>query len=146
MSIQGKWQTPPAYSFLFGFWVIRGGNRFWKKSVVPLKLLLPENLRFFGDSALSEGETAFGKNRLSPSNSSFPKTSDFFGGFGYPREKPLLEKIGCPPRTPPSRKSLLLFSYFIRLFKFILTIKLLIRINIHITHPIQRTRKEKADI
>ena len=71
--MQGKWQTPPAYSFLFGFWVIRGRNRFWKKSVVPLELLLPENLRFFGDSALSEGETAFGKNRLSPSGSPFPK-------------------------------------------------------------------------
>ena len=69
-----------------------------------------------------------------------------FGGFGYPRGKPLLEKIGCPPRASPSRKSLLLSVYFIRLFKFILTIKLLIRINIHINHHIQRTRKGKADI
>ncbi len=69
-----------------------------------------------------------------------------FWGFGYPREKPLLEKIGCPPRTPLSRKSLLLFSYSVRLFKFILTIRLLIRIKSHIKNPIQRTRKEKADI
>ena len=30
----------------------------------------------------------------------------------YPREKPLLEKIGCPPRTPPSRKSLLFIILF----------------------------------
>ena len=83
MSIQGKWQTPPAYSFLFGFWVIRRGTRFWKKSVVPLELPLPENLRFFGDSALSERETAFGKNRLSPSGSPFPKISAFIFLF-YP--------------------------------------------------------------
>ena len=75
-----------------------------------------------------------------------PLHTHFFGRIGYPRGKPLLEKIGCPPRAPPSRKSLLLFSYFIRLFKFILTIKLLIRINIHIKNLIQRTRKEKADI
>ena len=95
---------------------------------------------------ISEGETAFRKNRLSPSNSPFPKTSDFLGIVRYPRGKPLLEKIGCPPRAPPSRKSLLLFSYSIRLFRFILTIKLLIRIKIHTIHPIQRTQKEKADI
>ena len=69
-----------------------------------------------------------------------------FWGFGYPRGKPLLEKIGCPPRAPLSRKSLLLFSYSVRLFRFMLIIRLLIRIKIHIIHPIQRTRKEKADI
>ena len=56
---------------------LRGGNRFWKKSVIPLELPFPENLIFFWDSALSEGETAFGKNRLSPSDSPFPKIFAF---------------------------------------------------------------------
>ena len=49
---------------------------------------------------------------MSPSGSPFPKTSDFLGDLVYPREKPLLEKIGCPPRTPPSRKSLLYIFLF----------------------------------
>ena len=69
------------------FWgdlVIRGRNRFWKKSVIPLGLPLPENLCF-------------------------------------------------------------IFSYFIRLFKFILTIKLLIRINPY-NLPYSKNTKNKADI
>ena len=99
-------RTPPSRKpqIFGGECVIREGNRFWKKSVVPLELPFPENLRFLGRIGLSEGETAFGKNRLSPSNSPFPKTSDFWGRVRYPRWKPLLENIGYPPRTPPSRK------------------------------------------
>ena len=34
----------------------------------------------------------------------FPLHTHFLERLGYPRGKPLLEKIGCPPRTPPSRK------------------------------------------
>ena len=70
-----------------------------------------------------------------------------FWGFGYPRGKPLLEKIGCPPRTPLSRKSLLFIRLFYPLIQVNTSIKpIYMDKNIHITYPIQRTRKEKADI
>ena len=55
-----------------------------------------------------------------------------------------MEKIGCPPRAPPSRKSLLLFSYSVRLFKFILTIKLLIRTKINNKKPYSKNAKRKS--
>ena len=55
-----------------------------------------------------------------------------------------MEKIGCPPRTPPSRKSLLLSVYFIRLFRFILIIKLLIRIKYPYNSPYSKNAKRKS--
>ena len=48
-----------------------------KNRLSPSSSPFPKISDFLGDSALSEGETAFGKNRLSPSDSPFPKTSAF---------------------------------------------------------------------
>ena len=55
-----------------------------------------------------------------------------------------MEKIGCPPRAPPSRKPQLLFSYSVSLFRFILTIKLLIRIKINNKKPYSKNAKRKS--
>ena len=97
------------YIQYFDYLIIRGRNRFWKKSVVPLELPLPENLRFFEDSALSEGETAFGKNRLSPSDSPFPKIFAFIGLF-YPlnqayADNKVIDKDKKPYQSPCSKNA-----------------------------------------
>ena len=54
-----------------------------------------------------------------------------------------MEKIGCPPRTPPSRKSLLYIFLFYPLIQVNTSIKLLIRINTY-NSPYSKNAKRKS--
>ena len=135
--------VPSAYSFFGKIGLSEGETAFEKNRLSPSDSPFPKTSDF-GGFGLSEGETAFGKNRLSPSGSPFPKTSDFFGIVRYPRGKPLLEKIGCPPRTPLSRKSLLFIILFYPLIQVNASIKLLIRIKYSYNLPYSKNVKRKS--
>ena len=68
----------PKTSDFWGIWLSEGETAFKKKSVIPLGLPLPENLRFFGGIWLSEGETAFKKKSVVPLGLPFPENLCFY--------------------------------------------------------------------
>ena len=66
------------------------------------------------------------------------------GVLGYPREKPLLEKIGCPPRTPLSRKSLLYIFLFYPLIQVYTDNKVIDKDENPYNSPFSKNAKRKS--